>query len=134
MYHPGVNLTEIVDAPTSTPRKEFIKDTEKVSPQVSKAFMGTKSISSNNKHITKIVDTAWKLLEECEYLSRDTSTAASTQQTASMSSNEWREPPIYPSSVSIQGDREKLALCIAALEIWVKVFVCTSNTPTSLAL
>ena len=38
-----------------------------------------------------------------------------------MSSNKWREPPIYPSSVSIQGDREKLAQCITALRLRVKV-------------
>ena len=119
---PRVNLTEIVNAPNPTPREEFIKETEKVSPQASKAFKETKSVSSNNKNTTKILDTAWKLLEECEHLSHDIFTVASTQQTSSMSSNKWREPPTYPSSISIQGDREKLAQCIAALEFWVKVF------------
>lgn len=137
--------------------KDFIKETEKVSPTESKVFLENKNISTNTKHTTMTVDTAWKLPEECECLSHDiftaastqqtTSrisnksgknqqqvwklleefkshdnfTAASTQQTTSMSSNIWREPPIYPSSVSIQGDREKLNQCITALKLWVRV-------------
>ena len=116
-----VSSTEIADTPSSTPKEEIIKEARKDSPQVPEAVMKTKSVSSNVKHTTRIVDTAWKLIEECEYLSCDNSTAASTQQTTSMSSNKWREPPIYSSSVSIQGDREKLAQCIVALRLWVKV-------------
>ena len=83
---PRVSPTEIVDASSSTLKEQFTIETEKVSPQVSKAFMETKSVSNNVK-----------LLEECECPSRDIITAASNQQTTSLSSNKWREPPIYPS-------------------------------------
>lgn len=35
--------------------------------------------------------------------------------------NEWKEPLIYPSSSSIQGDRDKMTQYIAALRLWVKM-------------
>ena len=62
----------------------------------------------------------WRVPEECDCSSRDISTAAPTQQTASMSGGNMKEPPIYPSA-SIQGDRKKLTQYIAALKLWVKV-------------
>ena len=54
--------------------------------------------------------------EECKL--HDNFTATSTQQTTS---NKWRKSPIYPSLASTQGDRKKLAQCIAALRPRVKV-------------
>ena len=50
----------------------------------------------------------WRVPEECDCSSRDISTAAPTQQKASMSGGNMKEPAIYPSA-SIQGDRKKLA-------------------------
>ena len=38
-----------------------------------------------------------------------------------MSSNKWKEPPIYPSSASIREDKKKLTQYIVALRLWVKV-------------
>ena len=38
-----------------------------------------------------------------------------------MSNSKWKEPPIYPSSASIQEDRNKLTQYITALRLWVKV-------------
>ena len=38
-----------------------------------------------------------------------------------MSSNKWKELPIYPSSTSIWEDKEKWIQYIEALRLWVKV-------------
>ena len=38
-----------------------------------------------------------------------------------MSSNKWKEPPVYPSIASIREDKKKLTQYIAALRLWVRV-------------
>ena len=45
-------LTEIADAPNSTPMEEFIKEIEKFSPPMSKVFLENRSVSTNTKHTT----------------------------------------------------------------------------------